>query len=486
MNRFAALLISFTACLGLVSCGGGSSNSTARALSESCSLNSDCAKGLVCALGRCRVRCRSSADCSGGTCITDGTGGVCQPLAEKNSPCQRPRDCAQPLACAADYRCRNLCQTSADCNVLGVSGRVCATDSQGVRYCAETPEVDEATGTLATKPPMGAPDAAVIEPPPGSLFSGGAIAFPIGPAGGTVGLGALTITIPPDALDRTVTISITPTTPPVPGSIGQTYEIGPTGTTFLKPVTIAIAYALAELTGRAASDFSVSTVVGGKWKAVSGPIVDTNTQTIGGTTTHLSPYALAANGIDTGDGGVEPDASGAGGAAGTGTAGGTAGGSASAGTGGTGTSVDASADTPAGDGSAVGSDGGGVGAVCSASEPCASTFTCCNARCVPAAFNCPIAKDAGADTGGSTTEDAAAEHAMSTGMLSAVCHSCLGAMCQAEANACGIDATCAGCANASYATRACTANAAFLGVAKCGCSGTCRNFCMTECLDLGM
>ncbi len=135
------------------------------AASEACSLNSDCATGLRCALGRCRTECVASSDCgSGGSCVSDGTRGVCQPAAEKNTPCDKQADCTAPLACASDYRCRNLCKTVADCNVLGITGRLCAKDSTGVLYCAEPSEVSSDGTTIVAPPPPGASDAAVIGP----------------------------------------------------------------------------------------------------------------------------------------------------------------------------------------------------------------------------------------------------------------------------------------------------------------------------------
>jgi hypothetical protein len=135
------------------------------AASQACSLNSDCAAGLKCALGRCRSECVASADCgNGGSCISDGTSGVCQLAAEKNTPCDKQSDCSAPLACASDYRCRNLCKTVADCNVLGISGRLCAKDSAGVFFCAEPSEVSNDGTTIVAPPPPGAPSTPVDGP----------------------------------------------------------------------------------------------------------------------------------------------------------------------------------------------------------------------------------------------------------------------------------------------------------------------------------
>src|SRR5271170_4167217 len=45
---------------------------------EACHQNSDCASGLLCALGACRVMCASAADCpEGGSCVDTGRVAVC-------------------------------------------------------------------------------------------------------------------------------------------------------------------------------------------------------------------------------------------------------------------------------------------------------------------------------------------------------------------------------------------------------------------------
>ncbi len=150
----------------------GACNSTTitqLAAGDGCTLNSECAPGLVCAFGRCSAACRTAADCMGGECIFDATmHALCQyPEAQL---CEKQSDCAPPLACASDYRCRNICTADADCNVLGINGRVCAKDANGVRYCAVPPEVSD--GTLVSLPPLnylpeeggpGLPDGAITD-----------------------------------------------------------------------------------------------------------------------------------------------------------------------------------------------------------------------------------------------------------------------------------------------------------------------------------
>jgi len=104
----------------------------------------------------------------GGECVFDATmHAVCQ--YSEAQLCEKQSDCPAPLACASDYRCRNLCADDADCNVLGINGRVCARDANGVNYCAVPSEVSG--GSIVALPPLnfipeeggpGVPDGAVV------------------------------------------------------------------------------------------------------------------------------------------------------------------------------------------------------------------------------------------------------------------------------------------------------------------------------------
>jgi hypothetical protein len=160
----AALLLALASLVALVG-PACSSNDVAASLYKGCAQNSDCDKTLICALGLCRPVCKTTADCgNGGACITDDMmHAVCQSATLNNKACDKPSECPSPLACASDYRCRNLCSTSADCNVGGSSGRVCAIDANGVNYCANPPEVN-AANMIVAPPPATHLDAAVTEP----------------------------------------------------------------------------------------------------------------------------------------------------------------------------------------------------------------------------------------------------------------------------------------------------------------------------------
>jgi ligand-binding sensor domain-containing protein len=169
--RAAAVACAVSCLCALIAPACSSKNSANSALTAPCSLSSDCSAGLVCALGRCRTPCVTAVDCgNGGSCITDGRSAVCQPAPEKNMPCDRLTDCPVPLACASDYRCRNLCATDGDCNILGITGRVCAKDANGVLYCADPPEVSN--GAIVAQPPAGHPTTPVVEPDAGATMAG--------------------------------------------------------------------------------------------------------------------------------------------------------------------------------------------------------------------------------------------------------------------------------------------------------------------------
>jgi hypothetical protein len=300
VGRLAAWLteVALASALAAAAC-----STSTTAADTSCSLNSDCATGLICALGKCRDQCVNAADCpvTGSSCIDDGRSPVCEPPTEKNTPCENESDCPVPLACASDYRCRNLCLRAADCNVLGITGRLCAKDTNGVDYCADPGEV--ANGVITVAPPAGAPTSApVVEPDGGvsaivaALPQGALIATNVGANGGVVGADGVTVSIPAGALTSDVLITIELSGVPGPnGTVSQVFEILPTGTQFAEPITIAFNYTDTELGSLPPSDFAVETSTadsGASWTPLSQIIVDVYAHTIAGQTTHLSPYAL--------------------------------------------------------------------------------------------------------------------------------------------------------------------------------------------------
>jgi hypothetical protein len=180
-----------------------------------------------------------------------------------------------------------LCQSDADCNVLGVQGRLCATDASGAHYCVDAAPDDSGLGGAGGEASISTTDGAAGEPSLGPTVG------VIGPSGGTFGIAGVTITVPPGALDHDVSISISQISSAVSGALGQASDIGPSGTKFLQPAILRFNYTDDELEGQPASAFAVSTVVGKAWVSVSAPATDPFAHTISGTISHLSPYALA-------------------------------------------------------------------------------------------------------------------------------------------------------------------------------------------------
>lgn len=132
----------------------------------------------------------------------------------------------------------------------------------------------------------------------------------VGPAGG-VAVGAsngLELRAPAGAVSAPVTITIVPTSAPVPGALGQAYEIGPHGTQFQTPVTLVFRYRPEDIGDRAPSSLTISTLVAGAWQPIDAVVVDAAQRQVSGTTRHLSLYAITAlQGAVTDAGVNDPD-----------------------------------------------------------------------------------------------------------------------------------------------------------------------------------
>jgi len=175
LQQTASFFVLLAVVAALAGPGCSSSDNGTPSGPAACTLTSDCAKGLTCALGRCRVQCTSSVDCTmggPGNCVVDITTGlaVCEP---KNAPCEKQADCKAPLACASDYRCRNLCATDDDCNLFGTRGRVCAVDANMVKFCADTTDVTgmASGGMIASAPPSSVKTDAGVAPPSQAMIA---------------------------------------------------------------------------------------------------------------------------------------------------------------------------------------------------------------------------------------------------------------------------------------------------------------------------
>lgn len=116
-------------------------------LGDGCRLNSDCNPGLVCVSGVCAEECSTTEDCPAGRCVL-GVGKIklCQP--ETVASCAFHSDCAAPLVCGVDGKCRNECASDRDC----VSGQRCVAAT-----CAEPEELDPGGQLPAGGDPVGKP-----------------------------------------------------------------------------------------------------------------------------------------------------------------------------------------------------------------------------------------------------------------------------------------------------------------------------------------
>ena len=138
------LWISMIGLLALAGCGSGSGTPQA---GEVCTYNSDCQTGLTCSFGRCLAACKAEADCPAGQqCVKNASGiNVC--LLPEVESCVYNSQCKAPLVCAADFKCRNQCQTDVDC---ATSTQRCVLPDH---VCAEPSAIDPVTGGL--KAPAG-------------------------------------------------------------------------------------------------------------------------------------------------------------------------------------------------------------------------------------------------------------------------------------------------------------------------------------------
>lgn len=125
--------------------------------------------------------------------------------------------------------------------------------------------------------------------------AGGAVHTTIGQDGGVVASadGRLTVTIPAGALTTATDISIQPLSNEAPLGMGLGYRLGPEGTTFAKPVTLAFAYDDALLNG-VPEDFLwiVTQAENGTWNAMLKSAVDPADHAVSVETTHFSDWAM--------------------------------------------------------------------------------------------------------------------------------------------------------------------------------------------------
>jgi hypothetical protein len=129
---------------------------------KDCLINSDCENPLACTYGKCHEACHEAGDCPGdGVCVYAlvATASDDAPISEPaagtpkvcvQETCAMNSECAEPLVCGRDLRCRQACAANRDCpydNQLCVVG-----NDRGQKVCAEAKDIGD-TGQLA--PPDG-------------------------------------------------------------------------------------------------------------------------------------------------------------------------------------------------------------------------------------------------------------------------------------------------------------------------------------------
>lgn len=126
--------------------------------------------------------------------------------------------------------------------------------------------------------------------------------FVIGPTGGTITAvgGAVSITVGENALAANTEITIEPLTSPPPGdgvliAEGTAYDFGPDGLTFDPPAQLTIAYDEAQLPpGTLEHTLTLLHFVNGSWQGVAGSTVNTEANSVTGSVTGFSEYAVGS------------------------------------------------------------------------------------------------------------------------------------------------------------------------------------------------
>lgn len=100
--------------------------------------------------------------------------------------------------------------------------------------------------------------------------------------------------VPSGGIDKQIAFTISPATQTPPAVIGEGFDIGPDGTTFLKPAKVSFRYDF--LPDDAGFEVTVLRLYtqdeGGEWVPLFEPQIDRVRHTISGTVEHLSPFVL--------------------------------------------------------------------------------------------------------------------------------------------------------------------------------------------------
>ena len=178
----------------------------------------------------------------------------------------------------------------------------------GLYGCSAILDIDSLQppdGTTSQPPDGTTPDMGVDGP----TVDSGITSTIIGAAGGTAtsANGKATLVIPAGALSSNVTITIGPTATVPTGNLGQAYSIGPSGTTFLKAVTLTIVYDPAKIGSVLQTNLRLGTVVSNAWQMVAQSTVDVTKKSVNGSLLHLSKFGVIPAPVVS-DAGADSDA----------------------------------------------------------------------------------------------------------------------------------------------------------------------------------
>ncbi len=121
--------------------------------------------------------------------------------------------------------------------------------------------------------------------------------------------GVLAVVVSPGAITGApLALTVTRAGQVPKGTIGQVYELGPSGTHFAKPVSVQYSYANLDLGTTDPKSLRLATLdtTGKIWQPLAANQVDTARQVVSGDTLHFSPFGLIGGGSSSGtsDGGT--------------------------------------------------------------------------------------------------------------------------------------------------------------------------------------
>lgn len=122
---------------------------------------------------------------------------------------------------------------------------------------------------------------------------GKAVRASVGPAGGTLTSAdsRLVVSVPAGALSAVTELSIQPITATAPGAASSAFRLGPEGTTFSQPVTLAFSLSEDEVSGSAPSEVRIATQNSlGFWQVLESSF-DEGSRVVKAQTTHLSDWS---------------------------------------------------------------------------------------------------------------------------------------------------------------------------------------------------